>query len=181
MSLKKILFLFLLFTAKQGFCQNTSPADTFPEPKGIPYQLFYLQRQPNPNTIVVELNVVNGRVDEDDPVNVFWIRFGEQGQKKSLSFIQRTFAYGVKSKKIKDGSYLLHFVSYKELKIRLEREANNNWRSYYDLGNGSAMILKRIYLHINGGSFWHPNVEYVELKGRDPVTNVEIRKRISVK
>lgn len=181
--MKSILIscLSLLFFTCDLYSQYLSPADTFPVPKGNPLQLFYLQRQPNSNTIVVELNVKNGKVDEENPVYVYWIRFTEKGQRAGLNFIQRAFAYGIDSKKIKEGIYELNFVSYKKLKIRLERDSENTWRVFYKLVNGSFILLKRIYLHINGGSLWSPNIEYVEIKGIDFSTNKEVRERIKVK
>jgi hypothetical protein len=161
--------------------QITSPCDTFPVPPKNKYDLFYLQRQPNANTIVVELNVKNGKVDDENPVHAYWIRFTEKGQRAGLNYIQRTFAYGIDSKKIKEGIYELNFVSYKKLKIRLERDSENTWRVFYKLVNGNFITLKRIYLHINGGSFWSPNVEYVEIKGNNTLTNKEVRERIKLK
>ena len=180
---KNILITFFILLSLRGnlYSQTTSPADTFPVPKGSVYQLFYLQRQPNANTIVVELNVKNGKVNEDNPVHVFWIRYTEKGQRAELNFIQKTFAYGIKSKKIKDGTYDLNFVSYKKLKLRLQRDANNKWRVFHNLINGGSIILRRIYLHVNGGSFWHPHIDYTELKGNDPINYKEVRERIIVK
>lgn len=163
------------------YSQLASPADTFPVPKGNPFQLFYLQRQPNTNTIVVELNVKNGKVNDENPVHVFWIRYTEQAQRAELNFIQRTFAYGMKSNKIKEDTYDLNFVSYKKLKFRLEKDSSNRWRVLYNLANGGSIILRRIYLHVNGGSFWHPHIDYTELKGNDPINYREVRERIFVK
>jgi Domain of unknown function (DUF4833) len=162
--------------------QSTSPADTFPVPSGNPYQLFYLQRQPNTNTIAVELNIKNGQVDLDNPVHVYWLRYQhENGQRVELNFIQRNFAYGMNVDKISPGIYNLSFVSYKKLKIRLERGANNVWRAFFHAANGSNIILKRIYLHINGGTLWKPKVDYVELKGLEQGTYKEVRERINVR
>jgi hypothetical protein len=165
----------------KGYSQRTSPADTFPVPRNSGYQLFYLQRQPNTNTIVVDLNVENGKVDLDNPVNVYWIRFPEGGKKAKLNFIQKEFAYGIQTKKIAEGKYDLNFVSYKKKKFRLEKGPDNIWQVYYTLDDGSRIVLKRIYLHIHGGSFWKPNIEYVEFKGIDPVNHKEIRERIILK
>lgn len=161
--------------------QLKSPADSFPVPSGNVHQLFYLQRQPNTNTIVVELNVKDNKLDLDDPVHVFWLRYTEKGQRAELNFIQRVFAYGINSKKTAEGVYELHFVSYKKMKFSLEKGSDNLWRVYANLSNGKRMVLRRVYLHINGGSFWKPNVEYVELKGYDPVSLAEIRENIQVK
>jgi hypothetical protein len=179
--IKSIFFIAILNCPLLLIAQNTSPADTFPVPPESQNEIFYLQRQPNTNTIVCELNVKNNKLDADNPVHVFWIRYAEKGQKEELSWIQRTFAYGIHSKKISDSEYELNFVSYKNKKFWLEKDNAGIWRVYANLTNGKKMILKRIYIHIDGGSFWSPNIEYVELKGLEPGTNQEIRERIKIK
>ncbi len=161
--------------------QETSPADTFPVPNKSQNQLFYLQRQPNANTIVVDLNVKNGKLDVENPVHVYWLRYTENGQKAELNWIQKTFAYGIHSNKIREGLYELNFVSYKKMKFYLERGTNNVWKVFANPGDGSRMILRSIYIHVNGGSFWKPNVEYVELKGIDAATQKEEREKIHLK
>jgi hypothetical protein len=181
MSIRFLLLLVLLVSCVLVPAQVICPADTFPVPSGNAYQLFYLQRQPNTNTIAVELNVKKGQVDIDNPVHVYWLRFTEKGQRAELNFIQRTFAYGMNIDKLANNQYDLSFVSYKKLKIRLERGTNNTWRALYKMANGNNMILRRIYLHINGGTMWKPKIEYVELKGVEPGSYKEIRERIGVK
>lgn len=173
-------FVLLIVCTVPVFAQMTSPADTFPVPKSDVYHLFYLQRQPNTNTIMIDLNVKNGKLDLDNPVHVYWIRFAEEGQDEELSWIQRTFAYGIHSKKISNSAYELNFVSYKKKKFLLEKDAENHWHVFANLSDGKKMVLKRIYLHINGGSFWSPNIEYVELKGLEPGTNRTVRERIKI-
>lgn len=173
------VFLFFILV-EASVSQSSSPADTFPIPEGNPYQLFYLQRQPNSNTIVVELNRRSDRVDSANPVHVFWIKYTENGKIRELTFIQRTFAYGLQVKKISENVYDLNFISYKKMKFRLQKGDNNIWVVYAKLKNGSTIILRRVYLHINGGSFWKPNVEYVELKGDEPGTFVEKRERFTL-
>jgi hypothetical protein len=41
-------------------------------------------------------------------------------------------------------------------------------------------ILNRIFIKINGGSFWSPNVEYIEIKGTDPGSGRELVERLKV-
>jgi len=185
--MRKLFFLnFIFFTIISNyplniFAQNRSPADTFPVPRGNSIRLFYLQRQPNTNTIVYDLNVKNNKLDADDPVHGYWIRYQEKGQREELSWIQRTFAYGIHSKKISDSEYELNFVSYKKRKFWLEKNQEGFWSVFAKLENGKKIVLKRIYIQINGGSFWSPNIEYVELKGLEPDTNQEVRERIQIK
>ncbi len=131
--------------------QPTLPADTFLVPKGDHYNLFYILRQPN--TIMVDLKVKKGKLDLDNPVHVFWIRYAEGGQEFELNWIRRVFVYGIYTKKISKGFYELNFVSDKNLKFTLELESDKLWRVFIKLNNGAQMILRRTYLQINGGSF----------------------------
>jgi hypothetical protein len=155
------------------------PVDSMPVPSGNPKQLFYLQRTPNTNTIVIELNDRNGTPDADDPVHVFWLRYQEQGQRAELSYIQRSYAYGIKAKQLGPEKYELHFVSYKKYSMYLIKAADHQYHVFADL-NGREIILRRIFVEIRGGSFWFPHVEYVELKGIDPATGKDVVGRIKI-
>jgi hypothetical protein len=148
----------------------------FPNPPLTPHHLFYLQRTPNKNTVMCELNYNTGKLDEDEPVHVYWIRYTEQGQKAELNYIQRKFAYGIKSKKITDGKYEIYFVSYKKFKMLLKPGADRKYHAFATINNKES-ILTRLYLHINGGSFWSPNVEYVEVTGVDPVSGQVVKEK----
>ncbi|MFP5039861.1 DUF4833 domain-containing protein [Parasediminibacterium sp. JCM 36343] len=152
----------------------------YPVPNGNPKQLFFLQRPPNINTIVYELNYnKNGELNNDEPVHVFWIRYGDKGERAELSYVQRNFAYGIKSKPLAKNSYELHFVSYKKMPLYLKLGADNKYGIYATI-NQKQIILKRIFVKINGGSFWFPNVEYAELKGNDIATGQEITERMKI-
>ena len=153
--------------------------DTFPVPPHTSNSLFYLQRTPNINTIICELNEKNGRVDEDEPVHVLWIRYNEHKQRQELSFIQRHFAYGLKSRSLGNDKYELHFVSYKQLPLYLMKSPVDNQHHVYATISGRQAILRRVFIKINpGGTFWSPNVEYLELKGIDADTGKELMQRI---
>ena len=89
-----------LFLLLMGFMATLTVAaqDKFPVPTGNPNQLFYLQRTANTNTIICELNYTNNNVlNAEEPVHVFWLRYTDKGQKEELNFIQKKFAYGIKS------------------------------------------------------------------------------------
>ncbi|MBN9295889.1 MAG: DUF4833 domain-containing protein [Filimonas sp.] len=158
----------------------TDPIDTLPVPAGNPLQLFFLQRSPNSNTIVCELNLKDGKFNEDNPVHVFWVRYTEQGQRQELNFIQRTFAYGLKVKKLATEKYEMNFVSYKKYKLYLMRSPDDHQFHVYGYINKKLVILHRMFIRVNGGSFWSPNVEYVDLRGTDPTSNQPAAERIKV-
>jgi phosphatidylglycerophosphate synthase len=157
------------------------PQDSFPVPPHTGTSLFYLQRTPNINTIICELNERNGKLDKEDPVHVFWIRYNEQKQHQELSFLQRHFAYGIKSKPLGNDRYELHFISYKKLLFYLIKSPTDNKHHIYANITGKQAILNKIFIKINpGGSFWSPNIEYLELKGTDPDNGKELMQRIKI-
>jgi hypothetical protein len=75
----------------------------------------------------------------------------------------------------------MHFVSYKRLDFYLKKSPIDNQHHVYATIVGKEAILSRVYIKINpGGSFWSPNVEYIELKGTDPDNGKEIMQRIKI-
>jgi phosphatidylglycerophosphate synthase len=157
------------------------PVDTFPVPPTNANSLFYLQRTPNPNTIICELNwQKDGSLDKDEPVKVLWIRYTEQRQRAELSWIQRHFAYGLKEKDLGNGVYELRFVSWKKTPMYLQKTSDNRYRVYVNI-DGRQAVLTRVYIRIDpGGTFWSPNVKYLELKGMDAQTGRELTTRLKV-
>lgn len=174
---KRRFFLLVLFCVSSAV--TIIAQDKFPVPAGNPNQLFYLQRTSNTNTIVCELNLSKGVLDADDPIHVFWLRYTENGQREELNYIQRKFAYGIKSTFITKDKYELNFVSYKKYKMYLMKGKDNKFNVYATINKKEA-ILNRIFVKISGGSFWTPNVEYVELKGIDPSTGKEVMERMKI-
>lgn len=161
--------------------QSGQPGAAFPVPAGIANQLFYLQRDPNANTVIYQLNVDRaGRLDEDEPVRVFWIRYTEQGQYKDLNFIQRKFAYGLTAKKVAADKYELKFAAYDKVPFYLMKSSTDNAYHVYTVVASKQILLSRVYLHIEGGTFWVPNVKYIEFKGSNAATREPIVARVAV-
>lgn len=155
---------------------NAAAQEGFPVPVANDKQLFYLQRTSNTNTIVYELNYKDGKLDERNPVHVYWIRYTEQGQKAELSWIQRVFAYGVKTKQLDDGSFRVKLVSYAGYTMNLRKGADGRYRLYAPIF-GKMMELKRVFVKITGGSMWSPDIEYYEVGGIDPSTGKPVAER----
>lgn len=155
-------------------------SDSFPVPAGNPNQLFYLQRTPNTNTIVYETNLdAAGKLNADEPIHVFWIRYPEGGGRKELNYIQRHFAYGVSAEAIDDGRYRLTFTAYKKRNFYLAFAPRDNKYHVYGNINNKVSMLIRVFIQIDpGGSFWSPNVKYIDIKGRELASGREITERI---
>jgi hypothetical protein len=148
----------------------------FPIPSGNPNQLFYLQRTPNANTVIYELNIKNGVLDSVEPVHIFWIRYGEKSQNEELTAIQRKYAYGLSTQFISKDHYELRFLANKKYALQLKMGSDSRYHVYYPINNIQA-ILSSIYLRINGGSLFSPNIEYVEFSGITPESGMEIVER----
>jgi Domain of unknown function (DUF4833) len=155
--------------------------DTFPVPPQKPTLLFYIQRTSNINTIVYELNsAVNPKSSTIVPeslINIYWLRYAEDSKKEALSYVQRNFAYGLNIKPAKAGVFEFNFVSYKKLKFNLEYSPSEHRYVVFAQAGGTKVRLIRLFIKIDGGSFWFPKVDFVEVKGIDPQRGKEVNYR----
>ncbi len=151
-------------------------AVVFPVP-AVP-RLFYIQRDPNSNTIIYDLNVDKaGQPDAENPVHPYWIKYNERGQKEELNFIQRKFAYGVAAKPLGNNKFDVRIVAYKKYQLTLMKAVTDNKYHIYGTIAKKLAVITRIFLKIEGGTFWFPNVVYIEIKGTDPETGKEVMER----
>ena len=167
-----ITFALIIIYTNSIWAQNANPSPlNFPTPKNIDNMLFYLQRDPNINTLIYSLNLEkDGEINRSQPVSVYWLRYAEKGEKKDLGYIQRKFAYGIVSKDLGNGQFELRFVSHKKLPMYVRKSTADKKYHVYATINDKKMEIERIFLRIEGGTFWFPNVKYVEIKGRDAAT-----------
>lgn len=170
------LTFFFIFDSTESSAQRDAH---YPTPSGNQNQLFFIQRDPNINTLIYEINLNKGVLVDGEPVHVYWLRYADKGQKEELNYIQRNFAYGVKSTFLSKDNYEIHFVSYKKKQMFLRKSTDNKFYIFTDINKKQA-ILKQVFIRVNGGSFWVPKIEYVELKGIDPLTGLEVVERMKV-
>lgn len=182
------LFLFIAWHSAISASDRLDNADStrrkyrsalvFPTPAPNPKRLFYIQRDPNTNTLMYDINIDKrtGKPDAETPVNAYWVRYAEKGQKEELNYIQRKFAYGVTSKAIGNDRYDIRFVSYKKFPLILMKAADGKYHIFATVAQ-KLIMLSKVFIKIEGGSFWLPNVIFVEMKGTDPVTGKEVTER----
>ncbi|MFC3197280.1 DUF4833 domain-containing protein [Parapedobacter deserti] len=172
-----LLFSTIGLIAQQSKLEEKIAVDQLPVPNENK-QLFYLQRDPDENTVVYQLNMADSVPDPEEPVNVYWIRYAEGGTRKELNFVQRTMAYGVSHKVLPNGDIELRLAAYKSLPLRLSFCEKNKKYVVYASINGRDAILDRIFVRIDGGSTFSPDIAYFELSGRDAITLARVTKRI---
>jgi hypothetical protein len=160
--------------------KTTAPALVFPTPPQNENSLFYIQRSKNTNAIVYEANMKSeGVIDPNDPVKIFWIRYSEDSTTAPLTYVQQKFAYGLKAKPYpgRPGQYVLVFSSYEKKQIYLLKKQDGKHFAAYTIIGGKFAELKKIFLQISGGSFWFPNIDYIDISGTDMGTGKPITER----
>ena len=184
MFIKNILLISLIVNSLFVWTDNPGgkPANdtNYPSPVKSEKLMFYVQRSHNKNTIAYDLNMIsNGKLNTDEPIHPYWIRFEEGGIKQELSFIQRKFAYGLDCELVDKakGKYSVYFVCYKKRNMYLMRVGkDNNYHVCMQI-NGIPSIINRIYFKYEGGPFWFPVVRYVDLSGTEIASGKEITER----
>jgi len=161
--------------------KNPSPLH-FPTPKNIDNMLFYIQRDPNINTAIYAINYQeNGKIDKNNPLKAYWIRYAEKGEKKDFNYLQRKFAYGIESKPLNNEEFEFQFVSYKKLPLTLKKlDSDQKYHVFVNV-NQKKIQVEKIFVRIEGGSFWLPNVKYAEVSGIDVSSNKAITERMFLK
>jgi len=182
---KSLIVIMILVTIISGnlWAQSKNPSPLhFPTPKNIDNMLFYIQRDPNINTAIYTINYQdNGKIDKSNPIKAYWIRYAEKGVKKDFTYIQRKFAYGIESKAINNDDFELQFVSYKKLPLTLKKTDSDQKYHVFVNVNQKKIQVEKIFVRIEGGSFWLPNVKYAEVTGIDVSSNKIVTERMLLK
>lgn len=172
-----IIFILLSIVGITAVSFTPAANDTFPKPEGIENMLFYVQRTINTNTIVYTLNQdKDGNLNESEPIKIYWVKYAQGGKIDPLTYIQKNYAYGVKTHLIdkEKKSFLFEFVSYNKKQFYLMKSANDSKYHVYGFINNKLIILTNILVRVEGGTFWIPNVKYAEVKAFDQNTSSEI-------
>ncbi|WP_235528593.1 DUF4833 domain-containing protein [Pedobacter sp. Leaf194] len=115
----------------------------------------------------------------DNPVSIYWVRYGEDGAKKALGYIQKKLAYGLITREITKDKFELRFVSHKALPLYLTK-ADQKYIVMVT-ANSKNIRINRLFVRIVGGSFWLPNVRYALIEGTDMATGKPVTEKITVK
>jgi len=143
--------------------------------------LFFIQRSPDANTVVYELNLnKDGTLCSQAPVKVSWIRYAEDGKREELTPIERKQVYGVQSLNLGNDEYEIHLMAYTKLPLYLKRSQTDNKYKIYIKDEGQPYLLKRMFIKLDRCSFWYPRVQYIDLVAVDTANGREILRRINI-
>lgn len=133
--------------------------------------LFKIGRSKDTNEIFYEVKTAsNGSLDLKEPIKIYWIKYTENGKTEPLTKIQQHFAYGLKFLEIAPEKAVFYFVSYPERTLRL-RKNNNGIFGVFTAVDGVELELERVFIQIDGGTFWFPKISRVEVHAKNTVAN----------
>lgn len=153
------------------------PAGAFSQENTYPTKerLFHIERSKNKNMVCYDVNLVDGRPDEKEPLNVYWINREEApGEKKGLSGIQKRMAYGYKQISRDDNACQITLQAYPGRVLTL-RLLDGKYVCTLEI-NGKQAILNRLYVKAKENNSL--KVEYVELTGTSLDTQSPVSERV---
>jgi hypothetical protein len=162
----KILAVSLLFILAVGTIP-VNAQDNYPVPSKTDKMLFYLQRSHNRNTIIYDLNTLSdGKINTENPISIYWIRYEEGGRKAELSFIQNK-VFGVRCLMIdkEKESFILHFKYFNKREITLSKTDLGDYKAFVTINNELAELVSA-YIKSENNPLGIPlSFKYIEFHG----------------
>ncbi len=144
-----------------------------------PNVMFYIQKNTNPNTIVYAMRLgADGKMDPKEPMEVFWRRYQEDGARKKLAWLEKTFAFDFKVKPVegKENTYVFSLVAMKGKQVFVTQTKTGEANVFMKI-SGKMARLERIYVMVDDSKRIQ-SVNSMELFGRDYKTGKLIYEKI---
>jgi hypothetical protein len=171
--------LAMILTASCGLFALSGDDGGYPVPAKTTERLFYIQRNHNANTIVYDANFdAGGTLLADSPVDVYWLRYQEQGQRMELRKVEKLFAYGAECSPVKGkkNEYEVKLVADRNRDFRLVQKGPFNAMVVASINNQESRI-EHLYIYADNTSYW-PKVKYIEFFGYNIKTGEPTYERV---
>jgi hypothetical protein len=140
--------------------------------------LFKIERSKNTNIVQYDVQVTpDGKLYQKKPVIAYWIRLAEDGRKRELTFFQRKFSYGFKTKyDAGSNSAILQMVAARSREIKVY-EVEGKYRGETRI-DGQPAFLERIFVTSIKNGFYR-KTNFIELFGKDIKTGVDCYEKLT--
>lgn len=136
--------------------------------------LFKIGRSKDANEIFYVVRTTSkGSLDLSDPVQIYWKKFTKNGVIEPLTRIQCAFAYGLNFLSRSTERADFQFVSYSKRTFSVRKTRDGRFR-VFTTANGAEVEVERLFIQIDGGTFWFPKISRVELHARIPEVGVPV-------
>ncbi len=140
--------------------------------------LFYLERNRDADKVYYQVNTdKNGFLNTQKPIDIFWIKYTQEQQKKPLTRIQKKYSYGIKYKNISRKEATFQFASTHEKYFKIKQNRSGEYK-VFTMMNGKWIILEKMYVHFSGGTYLMPVLGHIELFFSDPYSGDPIVQQI---
>lgn len=126
-------------------------------------RLFHIERSKNANIVAYDVRTnPRGTIDTSDPIDGYWVRLAEKGQRKELGSFEKRLAYGWKATPKGEDKLDLVLTALPERRMTVER-GKHGYEARLPI-NGVPSRLLKVYVKAKEGGIL-PKVEYIDLYG----------------
>ncbi len=137
--------------------------------------LFTIERSLNKDQIVYFLNLdENGHLEKENPISLKWLDNEKTGELVPIDWIKKKYGYGIVILSQEAQELTFKFVSYDEKLFILKKDLFGNYEVFAKI-NDRMMKIRHVYLKIDDGSFWKPNIAEVSVLGVSEFANTEVK------
>ncbi|MFP4366590.1 MAG: DUF4833 domain-containing protein [Bacteroidales bacterium] len=136
------------------------------------YNLFQISRSRDADIICYDVSLeADGTLNVDSPVNIYWVRKMKGSVHEPLTWIQNRYSYGINILETSVDHAKFRFVSFDSKDFRLKRSDEGRFKVYTSMDN-NTVIVERIFVQFDGGTFLSPGISEVILYGWDVESGV---------
>jgi len=137
--------------------------------------LFTIERSLNEDQIVYFLHLdENGLLRKDEPISLKWLDNENSGELVPVNWIKKKFGYGIEIIQQEEEKVTFKFVSYDKKVFTVKKDASGNYGVFGKI-NDKRMKIRHIYLKMEGGTFWKPNITEVAVMGYHELANTHTK------
>lgn len=173
-----VKFIRLIIPLSLTFLLLTQSKSANGQEKSFNYHLFKIDRSKDKNVVLYDIRLTEiGQLHNKNPITIYWIKNEKKGNIEPLSWIQKKYAYGLKYQAITDDFATFQFVSYDKLTFTLKKASDKKYYVFTKFDN-ELVKVKHVFVQIDGGTFWLPNVTEVKIYATNLKTGKEVIKII---
>ncbi|MDG1477144.1 MAG: DUF4833 domain-containing protein [Vicingaceae bacterium] len=179
---KFLSLLFFVTLLTNGFSQDGKERLKVFDNRTIPDDpnvLFYIHKNTNPNAVVYALKLDSDKkINPEEPIEVFWRRYQEDGRKKKLAWLEKTFAFDFKVKPVngKENTYAFSLIAMKDKQLIATQNKKGEPLVFMTIAGKSA-LLEKLYIMVDDTKRIQ-SVLSIEIFGKDPKTGQLVYEKI---
>jgi hypothetical protein len=169
----KLFILNLVFF--YNFCGLNSNAFTHKKDLiNVSSPILKIARSIDKNEVHYFINVdKDNNLSKNEPITMLWKNHKNNGSYEKLNWIKKKYGYGLKFFNQKKDYVEFQFVSSKIKSFILKKNAKGDFGIFTN-SSSATIELKQIFIHMEGGGFWTPNVTKIDLIGNREIDNTDI-------